>query len=122
MNEKKPFSITDRLLSFSYAWQGIISFFRSEHNARIHLAGTVVATCLSILLKISVIETVAIVIVIGLVWITELINTAIENTMDHISTAPNPSVKVIKDLAAASVLVAAIIALITGCIIFIPKF
>jgi len=42
--------------------------------------------------------------------------------MDFISVEQHPQIKFIKDVAAAAVLVAAIVAFITGCIVFIPKF
>jgi diacylglycerol kinase len=49
-----------------------------------------------------------------------MFNTVIEKIMDHLSPEYHPAVKWIKDVAAGAVLVAAVIALITGCIIFIP--
>ena len=66
-------------------------------------------------------ELLALVIVTGGVWITELINTAIEHIMDMISPEKHPEVKYIKDLAAAAVLMAAIVALTTGSIVLLPK-
>jgi diacylglycerol kinase (ATP) len=65
---------------------------------------------------------IALVIVIGLVWVAEIFNTAIEKIMDLISPSYHPEVKLIKDLAAAAVLTTAFIAVIAGAIIFIPKF
>jgi diacylglycerol kinase len=56
-----------------------------------------------------------------MVWVAEIFNTAIEKTMDFISRERHPQIKLIKDLAAAAVLVTAFSALITGAIIFIPK-
>ena len=58
---------------------------------------------------------------IGFVWVAELFNTAIEKIMDFISKEQHPKIKLIKDLSAAAVLVAAMVAFITGCIVFIPK-
>ena len=55
------------------------------------------------------------------VWITEMINTAIEKAMDFITLEKHSQIKLIKDLAAGAVLVASITALITGSIIFVPK-
>jgi len=61
-----------------------------------------------------------IVIAIGLVWVAELFNTAIEKLCDMVCPEQHPQIKFIKDVSAAAVLVTAIIAMITGCIIFIP--
>ncbi len=67
-------------------------------------------------------ESSILVVVTGFVWAAEIFNTAIEKIMDYISIDREPEIKFIKDVAAAAVLVAAITAFITGCIIFIPKF
>jgi len=121
--EQKPskFSWKARLKSFVYATHGIIDFFKKEHNAQIHLAITVMVIVLSIFFRVNKSETIAIVFSIALVWITEMINTAIEKTMDFISLKKQPQIKVIKDLSAGAVLIAAIAAVIVGCIVFIPK-
>ena len=58
---------------------------------------------------------------IGFVWTTEIINTAIEKIMNLISEEQRPEIRIIKDMSAAAVLIAAIAALVTGCIVFIPK-
>lgn len=117
----KPFSVSQRGRSFKYAWAGIVAFFREEHNARIHLAATVLVIVLSFVFHVSKIEAIALVLATGFVWVTEIFNTAIEKMMDFISTERNPKIKTIKDLSAAAVLMAALIAVITGCFIFIPK-
>jgi diacylglycerol kinase (ATP) len=57
----------------------------------------------------------------GFVWVTEILNTCIERIMDFISTEQDPKIGVIKDLAAAAVLFAALTAVVAGAIIFIPK-
>jgi len=98
-----------------------VRFFFEEQNAVLHLLATVTVGIMIIFFKISGAELLALVMVTGGVWITELINTAIEKIMDHLSPEQHPRVKYIKDLAAAAVLVAAAVALITGAIIFIPK-
>lgn len=118
----KKFSVTDRLKSFVYAWSGIRQVFRSEHNMWIHLSLAIISIALGIFLKISNAEWIALVIVIALVVIAELFNTAIEKTIDFISTERHPQIKQIKDIAAGAVLIAAAAAIIAGCFIFIPKF
>lgn len=115
------FSLKARVKSFVYAGAGIISFFKYEHNARIHLAATIAVIMLSLLVHVSRSEAIVLTFCIALVWITEMINTAIEKTMDLISKERHPQIKAIKDMAAGSVLVAAITAVIAGAIIFIPK-
>ena len=121
MKTNKPFSATARFKSFGYAVQGILAFFRNEHNAVIHLLVTIIVAALAIILSLSRMEIVLIIIVCGGVWMAELFNTAIERTMDFISKEYHPAIKVIKNLSAAAVLVMAVVAMVTGCIVFIPK-
>src|SRR5258708_2143349 len=120
--EAQKFSIRSRIKSFTYAGAGIFQFLRREHNARIHLVATIGAAIAAGTLKVSHLKAVALVSVIGLVWVTEMLNTCLERTADLISKEEHPEIKIIKDLAAGAVLVAAITAVIIGSIIFIPKF
>tara|TARA_R100000750_G_scaffold62784_1_gene58045 strand:- start:58799 stop:59047 length:249 start_codon:yes stop_codon:yes gene_type:complete len=71
--------------------------------------------------KLSTTEWLAIIIVIGLVLLTELLNTAIENIADFISPERHEKIKMTKDIAAAAVLISAIVALVVGMLIFVPK-
>lgn len=118
----KEFSIRARADSFRFAIDGIVRFFLREHNAWIHLAATIGVFIAAAVFHVSRNEIIALIIVTGFVWVAEIFNTAIEKIMDFISVERRPEIKFIKDLAAAAVLVAAFIALITGAIIFIPKF
>ena len=121
-DSKAPsFSWKARLRSFCYAWEGILSFFRWEHNAQIHLAITFLVLVLSVSLGLSKWEAIAVVFSIAFVWIAEMINTAIEKIMDFISMEEHPQIKRIKDIAAGAVLIASIAAAIVGGFIFIPK-
>jgi diacylglycerol kinase (ATP) len=120
-NDPTRFSWKARFTSFVYAWAGIISFFRTEHNARIHLGATILVAILSFWLKINKTETVAVIFSIAFVWVTEMLNTAIEKAMDFISKERHPQIKHIKDMAAGAVLVAAVVSVVIGGIVFLPK-
>jgi diacylglycerol kinase len=119
--EQRKFSWKERGNSFTYAWDGIKAVMRTEHNTWIHLGLTVAAIALGFILHISKGEFIALIIVMTMVWVAEIFNTAIEKTMDFISRERHPQIKLIKDLAAAAVLITAFSALLTGAIIFIPK-
>jgi len=127
--EKKPlmpnyesrFSWSARLKSFTYAGQGLQALFRTEHNAWIHFVLTVAALVAAFVLNISRGEWLALIIAFGLVWMAELFNTCIEKTMDFLSEEKHPQIKVIKDMAAAAVLIAALVAFFVGLIIFLPR-
>ena len=120
-NYESRFSWRARLKSFTYAGDGLRSLFRTEHNAWIHFVLTAAAITLGFVLGISRGEWLVLVITLGLVWMAELFNTCIEKIMDFISTDRHPQIKIIKDLAAAAVLVSALVALAVGFLIFIPK-
>ena len=121
-SDHTKFLIKARFKSLGYAFTGLKSFFNSQHNAWIHLLATVVVIFLVIVLQVSYAEAIALAGAVGLVWVSELFNTAIEKIMNFISTETNPEIKLIKDISAAAVLVAAITALAVGCFVFIPKF
>ncbi len=88
---------------------------------RIHGLLTAIVLVLMIWLRVSAIEFMFLMLNIALVWITELINTSIEESFNLQQRAPNLHIKIGKDVAAGAVLVAALSALLTGCVIFIPK-
>ena len=111
-----------RLLSFRYAFSGIAAFIISEPHARIHAVATVLVIALGAWSHITAVQWIAISIVTGMVWITEMLNTVIEKMMDHLSPDYHPRVKWIKDVAAGAVLIAAIVAVITGAVVFLPVF
>src|SRR5829696_8692048 len=120
-NQRKKFSWKERGASFRYAYDGLVALFRTEHNAWIHGGLTIAAVLLSIVLRISRTEWLLLILAMTFVWITEILNTAIEKSMDFISTEKHPQIKLVKDLAAAAVLLSAIAALLVGTIIFVPK-
>jgi len=117
----KKFSILDRLKSFKFAFNGLRSFFINEHNARIHLFASICAIGLSFCLHISLLEWGMISMVIGGVVVAEIFNTSIEKLADVVSKEVSPKIKIVKDLAAAGVLIASILALIIAALIFLPK-
>ena len=118
--QTQKFSLRRRAKSFQFAFQGLYHFFSTQHNAVIHAIATGAALTLSAIIKLPPAKFLFIIIVIGLVWMAELFNTAIEKLCDMVCPQQHPKIKFIKDVSAAAVLVAAIIAVITACIIFIP--
>lgn len=117
----KEFNFKDRLKSFDYAFQGIKIFFSTQHNSWIHLLATILVLTAGYFLNLSSIEWLFLIIVIALVFITEMVNTAIEFLCDKISPELDLTIKKVKDISAGAVLIAAIMAILVGLIIFIPK-
>lgn len=116
-----PIDIFKAVRSFRYAGAGIYSLFRYENNARIHLIACIAVVIAGVFFHISSTEWCLIVIQVALVWAGEAFNTAIEKLADLVSAEYHPVIKVVKDTAAAGVLLLAISAVVIGCIIFIPK-
>jgi len=119
--KSQEFSIRSRVRSFRFAFDGIASFFQREHNAWLHFMATVAVLTLTVLVGVTKTELLALVFAIGFVWVAEMFNTCIERVMDFVSVQQHPEIKFIKDLAAGAVLTAAITALATGAVVFIPK-
>lgn len=109
------------LYSFKYAFQGIVSAFKTERNMKIHVAAVVLVTIAGLFFKISKIEWMICIILFGMVISLELANTAIETTVDIAMPEKNEKAKLAKDIAAGAVLVCAFISLIIGGMIFVPK-
>ncbi|WP_272960708.1 diacylglycerol kinase family protein [Barnesiella viscericola] len=120
--EKKRFSLTDRARSFKYAGRGIARLISREHNAWIHCFVAVCVVVAGLWLGLSTLEWAAVVLCIGAVLAAEGINSAIEALCDRVSPGYDEAIKHAKDLAAGAVLILAVMSVIVGLLIFIPKF
>ena len=107
--------------SFGHALKGLKLLFLSQRNAIIHLCLMGLAVVLGVLLKISFTEWAIIVLSSGMVIAAESFNTALEKLSDTIHPERNEGIGSAKDIAAGSVLITAIAALVVGIIIFLPK-
>lgn len=107
--------------SFKYAFEGILIGIKEEQNMKIHITIMILVIIFGIMLKINTIEWIICILLFGLVISMELINTAIENTVDLITKENNQQAKIAKDVAAGAVLVSAIVSSVIGLMIFIPK-
>lgn len=110
-----------RIKSFQYAVHGLRVLFYEEPNARIHLLAAILVLLTGLIFRLSSIEWLFVFKSIALVFICEIVNTAIENLCDFVSPEKHELIKKSKDLAAAAVLVAALFALVTALVIFMPK-
>ncbi|WP_078432374.1 diacylglycerol kinase family protein [Metabacillus halosaccharovorans] len=103
--------------SFQYAWNGIVSTFKSERNFQIHVAISIIMFITGMVLRFSIIEWMIVLFLIGGMLALELINTAIERVVDMITSEKHPLAKAAKDAAAGAVLVYAILSFIIGIIL-----
>ncbi|MBC7186964.1 MAG: diacylglycerol kinase family protein [Calditrichaeota bacterium] len=116
-----PFSLRQRGESFRFAFRGLATVLREEHNARIHLVAAVGVIVAGVLFRISISEWLAVTFAIGLVFGLELINTAVERLADLVSPQRSEAIAKVKDLSAGGVLVGAMAALVIGLCVFLPK-
>jgi len=119
--ERQAFSLIRRARSFKHAFRGVIVMLRTQHNVWIHLLAAVVTVFLGFYLHVSEGEWLALVFAIGLVIVSEAWNTALEFDIDLTSPDYHPYARDTKDVAAAGVLISAVIAVVIGLIIFVPK-
>lgn len=105
-----------------YAYDGLVEACKTQLNMKIHLVAMILVIAAGILLDLSATEWVLITFCIGMVISTELINTALEYLVDLVSPEHNIQAGKVKDIAAAAVLIVSVMALVTGIIIFAPKF
>ncbi len=119
--QERKFSVNERIRSFSYALNGLKILLREEHNARIHLMIAIGVIIAGIFFRLSIIEWIVVCLFIGFVFAMEIINSAIENLCDIICPEQDERIKKIKDLAASGVLIAAMISIVAGFVLFIPK-
>lgn len=110
-----------KLVSFSYAITGVKTAFATQPNVRTHLTVAIIVSLFGYFLGLNTEELVEIILLVGLVLVAEMINTAIEFACNAITTDHHPEIKKAKDVAAGSVLVVSILAIIIGGVIFIPK-
>lgn len=120
---KKKFHKEQKRLenSFRYAFEGIYECFQSERNMKIHVSVLLLVVVGGFFFHITIPEWIICLILFGLVLSAELVNTAVETTIDLCMPNIHPKAKIAKDTAAGGVLVLAIVSFIIGCIIFIPK-
>jgi len=108
------------LASYRYAMRGIIIAFRSEHNMRLHVAAALAVLLVNSLLKVSRTDWLITLTLIGLAWMAEIFNTAIEKLADRVTLDQDPLIGQAKDLAAGAVLIICFFAGLCAAIIYLP--
>jgi diacylglycerol kinase (ATP) len=113
---------TPRILqSLNWAFEGVIHVLRSERNMRIHFTVATVVLILAFSYGVTKVELMALLVAISFVLIAEMVNTAIEATIDLATTSFDPLAKVAKDIAAGAVLIATVNAVVIGYLVFADR-
>ena len=108
--------------SFGYAWCGIKSSFKTEQNIIVMFIAGLLVTVLGFVFKLSNTEWLIVLLLIGFILSLEMMNTAIEATVNlHDENKKSKYGKIAKDSASAAVLIISFISIIIGLIIFLPK-
>lgn len=107
---------------FWFAVQGIVHAARTERNMRIHLIASLLVVVFAIWLDTTTMENLLLFGWIILVISLELLNTAVERTVDLVTRDVRPLAKQAKDVAAGAVLVASVGAAVTALVIYLPYF
>ena len=118
---KKQFGFKRILSSIKNSWNGLKEVYKNEQSVYIHLVCTIILLVLSFLLEISLTQWLIIIAIIGLTLVVELLNTAIESTVDLVTEEFHPLAKVAKDTASAAEFVLTLTSALIALMIFIPK-
>lgn len=119
-NKDSGSSFSRYVKSFCHAIDGIVASIKYEHNMIIMLIATVLVVFMGIYFNIKIYEWLFCISIIGAIFASELINTAIEALVDLDSFEINPLAKFAKDAASGATLILCVVALIGSLIIFIP--
>ncbi len=106
--------------SFKFAFEGVSNVFKTQRNFRIQVAVGVLAVGLGLFFNLNNLEWAILILTISIVLSSEMVNTAIEATVDINTTEIHPKAKLAKDLSAGVVLIIALMAIVIGIIIFSP--
>lgn len=107
--------------SFRYATAGLRYLIRTQRNARVQSGIALATVALAAALRVSRVEWAILALVIALVLMLEALNTAIEATVDLVTSDYHPLAKIAKDTAAGAVWLMAIASVVIGAIIFLPR-
>lgn len=105
---------------FAWAFSGLALVVKEESNMRFHLLAAGLALGLGWVLGLNLMEWGLLIVAIFLVWIAEVVNTAIERAVDLITPQYHPLAEQAKNMAAGAVLLSSVAAVLLGLFIFGP--
>lgn len=118
--ERRP-SVARVRGSFGFALAGLLALVRGQPNVRVHIASALVVLALAAALRLAPLEIAVLALTIGLVFVAEGLNTAIESAVDLASPSHHPLAREAKDVAAGAVLVSAVTAVVVGAVLLGPR-
>ena len=106
------------LRGFQAAFRGFVRCINTERNMRIHTVVALYVFVFSFFFELSAAGYATLFLIFGIIMALEIVNTGLEALADQISPGYNPVVKVVKDIAAGSVLIMAIFAVAVAIVLF----
>ncbi len=119
--ERKKFSLRRFFISFKYSFDGLKYAYLNEQSMLLHLISTIIIIVLGIFFKISLIEWIICITLLTCIMSIELLNTAIEATVDLVTKEKRELAKIAKDTSSASAGMISIFSLVVFLLIFVPK-
>jgi len=110
--------LSKRLQSIGYALNGVKTLLSTQAHARLHLLATLLVIGAGFFVRLRRWEWVAILLCIGMVWLAEALNTALEFLADEVSLEQRERIGKSKDVAAGGVLITAIVAITIAALVF----
>ncbi len=110
------------LKKFGYAFRGMGRAFVTDNSFKYHFVFLILVIGLGFFFQLQEMEWVGVIFAIGLVIVSELFNTAIEYLVRILVREHHSEAGLLLDIAAGAVLFAALVALVIGLIIFLPRF
>jgi len=107
-------------ISFKHAWDGLVLAFKEQPNLRVHFLSAFMVLILGLIVGLAQMEWVLLIFTMSLVLIAEMVNTTIEAVTDLLTDKWHLQAKNAKDIGAGMVLVAAVSAVVVGCLVFGP--
>jgi len=111
-----------RIRSIKFALRGAWLLITTEHSIMVQFGIAIIMTIVGFIVQLTAIEWMFQLLSIGLVIVAESLNTGLEKLSDFIHPDYNKKIGFIKDISAGAATFAAIIAIIIGLIIYLPKF
>ena len=109
-----------RFQAIKIALAGIKYVLITQPNTRIHAAFTLAVFIFAGVLNLPRLEWIILLLTVGMVWIAEIFNTAVEIVVDFVNPDYDPKAKIIKDISAGAVLVSVLVSILVGLLIFGP--
>lgn len=110
-----------RLASFRHAFAGWWYVLRTQHNAWIQAVASLAVLGVALWLRVGRMDWAILILTVAVVWVAEFVNTSVEAVVDLLSPDIHPLAKIAKDIAAASVLIAALAAAVVGLLVLGPS-